>query len=118
MPPEGVADTDMPDEALGFRVQNYGLTRHRDPFTPRQLLALATFSDLVSEARARALTDGATEEYSDAIATYLGLAVSCVPDYSCTIATWVNAPNMEIQRRSGPRASSWATFHRRSATCR
>ena len=31
--------------------------------------------------------DDATEEYSDAIATYLGLAVSRVPDYSCTTST-------------------------------
>lgn len=31
VPPEGVADTDMPDEALGFRVQNYGLTPTATP---------------------------------------------------------------------------------------
>jgi hypothetical protein len=45
--------TDLPDQALGFRVQAYGMTKHRDLFTARQLVALTTFSDLVGEARER-----------------------------------------------------------------
>jgi len=44
-------ETDLPEKALGFRVQAYGMTKHRDLFTPRQLVALTTFSDLVGEAR-------------------------------------------------------------------
>ena len=47
----------LPKKALGFRVQEYGITKHRDLFTPRQLVALTTFSDLVLEARAKALED-------------------------------------------------------------
>ena len=64
-------------------------------FTPRQLVALTTFSDLVREARERALADarvalggsrrrrrsplaegGLGCAYADALATYLGLSVS------------------------------------------
>jgi len=45
--PKNVPGTDLPEQALGFRVQLYGMTRHRDLFTPRQLVALTTFSDLV-----------------------------------------------------------------------
>ncbi|MEZ4619250.1 MAG: DUF1156 domain-containing protein [Caldilineaceae bacterium] len=48
--PEDVPDTDLPEQALGFRVQLYGMTKHRDLFTPRQLVALTTFSDLIAEA--------------------------------------------------------------------
>ncbi len=55
--PEGAPDTDLPEQALGFRVQLYGMTKHRDLFTPRQLVALTTFSDLVSEAREHVLRD-------------------------------------------------------------
>ena len=55
--PQDVPETDMPDQALGFRVQNYGMTRHRDLFTARQLVALTTFSDLVHEARDRVKYD-------------------------------------------------------------
>lgn len=49
--PETVPDTERPEAALGFRVQGYGMTRHADLFTPRQLAALNTFSDLVGKAR-------------------------------------------------------------------
>jgi putative DNA methylase len=49
MPPE-VPDTELPPEALGFRVQGYGMTHHRDLFTTRQLTVLTTFSALVREA--------------------------------------------------------------------
>jgi putative DNA methylase len=42
-------------QALGFRVGNYGMIQWSDLFTPRQLVALDTFSDLVLEARERVL---------------------------------------------------------------
>ncbi|MEW6213349.1 MAG: hypothetical protein AB1631_33955, partial [Acidobacteriota bacterium] len=98
-------DTDLPEQALGFRVQLYGMTKHADLFTPRQLVALTTFSDLVGEARERVLQDaidagvlddevplneggnGATA-YADAVATYLGLGISKLTDYNCVIVTW------------------------------
>ena len=38
-------------------VSNYGFDTYGDLFTPRQLVALTTFSDLVQEARARVLVD-------------------------------------------------------------
>ena len=45
-----------PREPLGFRVQLYGISI-RLALHPRQLVALATFSDLVGEARERILAD-------------------------------------------------------------
>ena len=36
-------------QALGFRVGNYGMTKWNDLFTSRQLEALTTFCDLVTE---------------------------------------------------------------------
>ena len=77
-----------------FRVQAYGMTQHADLFTNRQLTALTTFSDLVSEAREQILKDASAagligskrlfeggvhaEAYADAsLATYLAfLSVS------------------------------------------
>ncbi len=38
-------------------VQQYGMTKWRDLFTDRQLVALTTFSDLVGEARERIRLD-------------------------------------------------------------
>ncbi|VEJ58862.1 Protein of uncharacterised function (DUF1156) [Arachnia propionica] len=49
--PEGLSDAELPEQALGFRVQNYGLKRWVDLFTNRQLVAMATLSDLVAEVR-------------------------------------------------------------------
>lgn len=103
--PENVPETNLPEQALGFRVQGYGMTRHRDLFTPRQLVALTTFSDLVSEARERVLADARSagmakdgkglEEggsgaaaYADAVATYLAFTVSRLADRSSNICSW------------------------------
>ncbi|MFJ1545192.1 DUF1156 domain-containing protein [Streptomyces sp. NPDC088246] len=94
----------LPDAALGFRVQGYGLTEWTDLFTHRQLTALTTLSDLVTEAREKALTDALAsglahgkrlndggldaEAYADAVATYLGMALSRTTDLNNSIATW------------------------------
>ena len=86
--PEGVADAEMPEEALGFRVQNYGMTHYRDLFTARQLVALTTFSDLVMNARDQIVADGSDDEYAQALGTYLGLACSKMVAAHCTMARW------------------------------
>ncbi|MCT7372282.1 DUF1156 domain-containing protein [Mycolicibacterium llatzerense] len=79
---------ELPLQALGFRVQAYGMTAWSDLFTNRQLIALTTFSDLVGEARLRVLDDGGTREYADAIATYLAFAVSKITDYVNSLSAW------------------------------
>jgi putative DNA methylase len=103
--PVGVPETDLPEQALGFRVQLYGMTKHRDLFTPRQLVALTAFSDLVQEAREKvladaqqvgfpvdgmSLNDGGTgaNAYADAVATYLAIALDKGADYWSTICSW------------------------------
>jgi putative DNA methylase len=55
--PEWGPDVEFFQQALGFRIGNYGMTKWSDLFTDRQLVALTTFSDLVSEAMARARRD-------------------------------------------------------------
>ena len=91
VPPDDVPDTELPKQALGFRVQAYGMTRHRDLFTDRQLVALTTFSDLVAAARARALGDGGDEEYASAAAIYLSLAASRLADSNNSLCSWSSA---------------------------
>jgi len=49
--PPDIPITDLPEKALSFRVQAYGMDQHWKLFTPRQLTALTTFSDLVAIAR-------------------------------------------------------------------
>ena len=45
----------LPEQALGFRVQNYGITQWHQLFMERQLTALTTFSDFLKEVRDRIL---------------------------------------------------------------
>lgn len=76
----------------------YGLKCFSDLFTPRQLVALTTFSDLVQEAIARchqdALAAGMADDglgleaggmgaqaYAEAVGVYLGLSVSRIASY-------------------------------------
>ena len=98
--PKNVPDTELPKRALGFSIQNYGPTRHRDLFTPRQLMALITFSNLVSEVRERVLADfDGNMAYANAVATYLALAVDRVVDRHSTICTWDSSPS-KLQLRN------------------
>ena len=62
--PQDTPETDLPERALGFRVQEYGMRKWRDLFTDRQLVALTTFSDLVGEARERVRQDASGFWYS------------------------------------------------------
>ncbi|MEV7663572.1 DUF1156 domain-containing protein [Paenarthrobacter sp. NPDC089316] len=94
--PDDIPEASIPPQALSFRVQAYGMTHWVDLFTPRQLTALATFTDLVGEARRRVVSDGGTAEYADAIATYLALAVSRYADMSNTICSW-NQTNENVR---------------------
>ncbi len=98
-------DGEIADNPGHTNVYRYGLTTWGDLFTSRQLVALTTFSDLVTEAHERVLLDakdammhdsgpglsardaGATA-YADAVTTYLALATSRFSDFSNAICSW------------------------------
>ena len=81
-------DGNLPDKALGFRIQQYGMRDYADLFTPRQLTALATFSDLVSSVRDQVECDFPGGDYADAVATYLGLCVSRQANRCSNLSFW------------------------------
>jgi putative DNA methylase len=93
--PQYAPDTELPEKALGFRVQAYGFTKHRDLFTPRQLVALTTISDLVTEACEQAIDDGATVDRAEALATYLSFFVSRLADLNNAFCQWRSDPAKE-----------------------
>ena len=88
--PDSIPEAELPEHALGFRVQGYGARIWADLFTHRQLTTLTTFCDLVQEARGRVLSDGGETEYADAVATYLAFAVSKLADWSSSLCSWIN----------------------------
>ena len=86
-----------PDDQLQGKaaadVPLYGLTTFADLFTPRQLGALTTFSDLVSEAWALVLEHASNDkEYADAVATYLAMAVDKMTDTNSSLCFWQTDP--------------------------
>ncbi|MBU0995377.1 MAG: DUF1156 domain-containing protein [Proteobacteria bacterium] len=105
--PKWKPNQNLPDDPRNFWTVGYGLTKYSDLFTPRQLLALTTFSDLVQEAREKVIQDarsagwtndgiglndggsGATA-YGDAMAVYLAFAVDKVADRNSTICAWAS----------------------------
>lgn len=98
--PEDDYETDLPERALGFRVQKYGLTAHRDLYTPRQFTALKTFSEAISEVRTeieadllahptwRSLGEDVRARYARAVCTYLAFGVSKAASRNCVLALW------------------------------
>ncbi len=94
--PDEYPETDLPQEALGFRIQNYGFTKHWQMFTPRQLQALVTLSDLVKSAKTEILRDALAaglgsqdaEAYAKAVVTFLALAVDRCADFNNSFCRW------------------------------
>lgn len=73
-----------PVGTLGFRVNNYGLTKWVDLFNDRQALALTTFVRLVGEAIEQ-IAQHYDPDYSKAIGSYLGLAVGRYSDFNSSL---------------------------------
>ena len=83
----------------------YGLTTHAHLFTPRQLLALSTFSDLLEEAEERAYQDAlraglpddttplaqggrGARAYAQAVRVYLALTVDRLAESGNSLSRW------------------------------
>lgn len=118
-------------------VVEYGMTKFGDLFTERQLISLNTFSDLVVEARkeiqVNALACGLEDDllplrdgglgafaYAEAVAVYLGLAVSKIADTQNALVSWKPSMNQVIHlftRQSIPMLWDFAepNFFSRSA---
>ena len=87
--PETAPNAVLPDIALGFRIQAYGMTHWSNLFTPRQLVALTTFSDLVTEARQLVMEQSENDTaYADAISTYLAMAVDRLTQRCNSLSGW------------------------------
>ena len=117
--PDAVPAGDIFDWPGRINVYRYGMTEWADLFTNRQLVALTTLSELVSEARSKVLEDAlaagipagerledggvGAEAYADAVATYLGLAVSRTTDRSSSLASW-DSSNPKVRNTFGRQA--------------
>ncbi|WP_270808857.1 DUF1156 domain-containing protein [Aeromonas sp. QDB50] len=106
-PPEWRPSGLVPARLTGGTCVPYGLKEWGDLFTPRQLVALTTFSELVGEAIARcredALSAGMADDgigldaggagaaaYAQAVGVYLASAISKVANIGSSIASWMS----------------------------
>jgi putative DNA methylase len=112
--PEWKPEVEMNQESKDLLSgRGYGFKYWHELFTPRQLVALTTFSDLVEDAResvkrdARAaglpddglpLRDGGTgaTAYADAVGVYLGMAVSKMADAQSSLCRWKTTMDQSI----------------------
>ena len=121
--PEWQPDQKLPEAALGFRIQNYGMTQWSDLFTSRQLTALTLIADLASEARELAFSHANTafslpkdaqsleqqgcgsRAYADAIAIYLAFSLSRCSMSDNNLVRW-NSTGEKAQHCFGRQAIS------------
>ncbi len=129
-------ESELPHNPRDFKTPNYGMKTFGDLFTSRQLVALTTFSDLVAEARERALAEAraaglpegegiadmgrGARAYADAMATYLALAVDRSADAWSSIASWrqtVEATRNTFARQALPMVWDFAEANPFSNSC-
>ena len=103
--PEEYPDAVMPHNPRDFKTPNYGMTYFSDLFTNRQLTALTTFSELVSEAQKQAEADAVAaglandhialseggigaRAYGEAVGVYMAFVIDKLTDYHSSICSW------------------------------
>lgn len=103
--PEWLPEGQLVEDARAFTPYLYGLANWSDLYTPRQLVALTVFSDLVRKVReivlGHAQRTGLTDDergldaggcgakaYADSLAVYLGLTASKAARFTTTLSTW------------------------------
>lgn len=113
-------ETTMPNDPRAFTPILYGHKTYGSLFTPRQLVTLETLSDIAVELREKIrndaiaagwIDDGVSMEaggsgaagYADAVAMYLGMAISQYSRFFVTFAIW-NATNQNIAHGFGRQA--------------
>ena len=95
----------LPENPRWFSPPAFGMDHYDDLFTPRQLTALTTFSELVSEAQAKAEADAVAagmkndhlplrnggdgaKAYGEAVGVYLAFAVDRETDFCNSVCRW------------------------------
>ncbi|MFE5290487.1 DUF1156 domain-containing protein [Nocardia sp. NPDC056611] len=86
--PDDIDELDIGSNTKNFAPPLYGLTRHVDLYTSRQLVMLATFADEVASVYDRVIEDGGTSEQASAITTVLGVCVSKLAQTNSTLVRW------------------------------
>jgi len=121
--PDDYPDAKLPVNPRDFKTPNYGIMNFSDLFTPRQLSALVTFSDLVNEAieqiekestnyankanttNEKGLNEGGTgaRAYAEAVGVYLAFAIDRIVMTGNSLVRW-NSTGEKAQHCFGRQA--------------
>jgi len=118
--PENSSYSPMPKQALGFRIQRYGVTSFEELYSNRQLVAITTFCDTLKDLESiiekDAIAAGMPNDhigldnggkgacaYAQAVRLYLSFAIDKLADYNSTVCTW-HVNNQQIAHTFGRQA--------------
>lgn len=90
-------ETNLPDKALGFRVQLYGMDKHWKLFTNRQLLGLSVLHKLIPEIEQQIIQHGGTKNYAAALRILLTMAVDRLVDFNNSLCRWKPSGDQQMQ---------------------
>lgn len=91
-PVDDLPEIQLPNIPRWFSGPRFGFSTQVDLYTPRQLLTLATFADLVAEIHSEVLADGGSPGRADAITAILALSVGKMAQVASTLAIWRHQP--------------------------
>lgn len=87
-PPDDLADLELPEKALGFRIQGYGFKYYADIFNARQQTVLLAFAKEVCAIHEEVCKDSGDTEYALAVTTLLGLSIGKLAQTNCKHVRW------------------------------
>lgn len=86
--PPWVPEEKLPVDALGFRVQNYGISKYHQLFNHRQLMVLSTFAEQLSHVQEQVEDDTGDPEYARVVSTFLGFVIGRLAEYNSKLTYW------------------------------
>ena len=81
----------LPNKALSIRAQVYGFAEWHRLFTNRQLTGLTVLGDSLIQVRKKIIGSVDSYDYTDALCTYLSLAIGRSIASSCSFSRWQNS---------------------------
>ena len=95
--PKWKPESKLPEKALGFRVQLYGMDEYYKLFSNRQLLGLSTLQEIIQEVNKKITEDGGSNSYAKAIQFLLSLTLDRLVDYNNSLCRWKSSGEQQIQ---------------------
>lgn len=94
----------LPEKALGFRVQGYGMESWDELYSDRQLHCLLSLSDIIKEtseeikvASKKLDSSEIFESYHDSVSLYLSFALARVASFNSTLCRWSAVGEWAVQ---------------------